>query len=839
MDVMQLPSFTRCRRWILVGVQMACWACATLGLKAAPVVVEDYAARSWQRQPDGGIEYRFAFRVRGDSQLPTQMAVALGTPRFFAVDAPSALHLPAGREEVVQVRARLPGLQAAALEPFTPDDCVVTFDDTSGREAWSGTFVLRFGTVPALTPPGAEFVAAVRARLEREPWAKAAAAAVAKQADQAIVELGDPILPPTEGSWLANEVHMWHWPKYIQVVTEPNGVKVCPECQQRWTPEQLRLGSARCDLYRTSLANIGLAALVTGQSRYADAAREMLKGLARAYGTLPVGPQGTRLGLNYMIESRFDREALWCIRRLRTAGLLSDEDLKDIANGYLFPSLETVIAAKAGTPNIMMLRACAVGQAGLVLNWPPYVAWALRDPAKGMVHFTKALIGEDGGWREGSLSYHMTTHLFLTPLPVELKLYGYDVMQEKEFGERLRRFYRFPMLAMRPDQKLVAINDAGLGSPAIASNAAAYWLTREPSLIPWINRDLEFAVETLPPPPKEVFESRNFPDFGIAVLHDGGAAGRENWVLLRYGEHGGGHGHFDKLNVVAYVHGQAMHDDLGSVYSDPRHFGWLKNTVSHNTLNVDEEGQQPTTGKLDFLQIPAHGPQVAVASTDQAFKGVHLERAVVLVKGVLLLVDRATSASEHVYDWIFTSYGQVAGTSALARAIPSLPGRALTPADVADNPYRAPLGKGVGYEIPENLQEMNVTGRWWMDWTGIKPPYAAPKSKAVESRWLAWSSTPARVVWGDSPGLNLKPRQHRWVMVRQTGPEAAWVTALVPGSQPALVDDLEVLHPSEGHGLGIRLKAAGGDAWVAVNWQPGQRLTVGPISTSERVGIKP
>lgn len=826
-------------RTLSIGLCTVLAAVVAPRLNAAPVAVEDYAARAWRNLPDDGIEYDFAFRIRGDADLPMRLVISGEGTKFFTVDVRSSLDLPAGQEVVLLVKARLHGLRAKALDPFTPDTCVLVFKEAGVPAPWSATFQLRLGTALPLTPPGKEFLAMLRGRVERETWAKTAASFAANQADKALAELGSPIEPPTEGSWLPNEIHMWHWPKYIKLVTGSDGRKTCPECRRSWTPEQVRTGSTRCDLYRSSLSNLGLAAMATGSERYARAACEMLKGLARIYGTLPVGPQGTRLGLNYMIESRFDREALWCIRRLRTAGMLSDADLKEIATGYLVPSLETVIAAGAGTPNIMMLRACAVGQAGLVLNWPPYVAWALRDEAKGMVHFTRKLIGEDGGWREGSLSYHMTTHLFITPLPAELKLYGYDVMQEKEFGERLRKFYRFPMLAMRPDKRLVAINDAGLGSPAIASNAAAYWLTREPCLIPWLNKDLEFAVDDAPPAPKEVIKSRNFPDFGIALLHDGGAAGRENWVLLRYGEHGGGHGHFDKLNVVAYVHGQPIHDDLGSVYSDPRHFGWLKNTVSHNTLNVDEEGQQPTKGRLDFLSISENGPQVAVASTDEAFKGVHLERAVLLVQGAQVLVDRAVSNREHVYDWIFTCYGQVSGTSAPAREISPLPGRALTPEDVADNPYRAPLGKGVGYEIPRQLREMSVSGNWWLDWENIRAPYAAPTSKSISMRWMAWSSGPARVVWGDSPGLNLKPDQHRWVMARQTTNEAAWVTALVPRSDPPLVEEIEVVQPTEGSGLGVHLKAGRGGAWIAVNWRPGQPLKAGPITTSERVFVQP
>jgi hypothetical protein len=247
---------------------------------------------------------------------------------------------------------------------------------------------------------------------------------------------------------------------------------------------------------------------------------------------------------------------------------------------------------------------------------------------------------------------------------------------------------------------------------------------------------------------------------------------------------------------------------------------------------------------LEFLSIPEKGSQVLVASDEGAFKGVRLERALILVQGVQLYVDRAASADEHTYDWIYTCYGKVSASSAESKEIPPLPGKPLTPEDVADNPYQAPLGRRVGYEIPHNLREMNVSGDWWLDWQGIKAPYPSSGGKGAEKppvamKWLCWSSGPTRVVWGDSPGMGLKPDQHRWVIARQKTREAAWVTALVPAAEPTLVDALEVVQPTEGKGLGVHLKSGASGAWVAVNWQPGQPLKVGPISTTERIVVQP
>lgn len=803
------------------------------------LVSEEYGKRAWKRLPDGGVEYSFSFRVKGDTDSDSVLIISCDGAQHFKVSVPSSSQVPAGKEVSLPIKATLDEVAAAALPPFTLDKCNLVFDVQSvGKREKQISFPVRLATPAKLTPPGKEYLEAIRARVAKEERAKRLVTRLAKEVDSALAELGSPIEPPTEGNWIQNDRHTWHWPQIVKLETGADGAKTCPECGRVWTTEQLKT-SARCRKFRTLFADLGLVAMATGNERYAQSAREMLKGLARVYGSWPVGKYGARIELQVGPEAQFDGEALVCIRRLRTAGMLSDADLKEIAAGWLIPSVEMVLSRGAGTPNLAISAACSVGMLGLVLDWPPYVAASLRDEKRGYLAITKKRIGEDGGWQEGSLSYHMTTEHFIIPLPAELKLYGFDVMQEeKEFGERLRRFYRFPILAMRPDGRLPAIADGGLGNPKIPDNAIAYWVTREPCLIPWLNSDLEFQVDSVSEAPKSEFKSHNFPDFGIAVLHDGGALGRENWALIRHGKHEDGHGHFDMLNVVSYSHGQPLHDDVGSNYGTPLHWSWARNTVSHCTLAVDEKCQRGTTGNVEFLSIPDKGPQVIVVSDDGAYEGVHLERAIIFVNGIQLFVDRAVSSEEHDFDWIFTCYGKVAGTSDASKKIPCLTGKAYSQAE-ADKNSTKPTEQGVGYDLPHNLQEMKVKGNWWIDWEGIKPPYAKADSKPVAMRWLGWSSNPVQVIWGDAPGLKVAPDLQRWVKARQHGREAVWVTALVPQEQPALLESMEVVQPTEGKGLGVQLKSTAGESLVAINWASGKPLRVGPVTTTVNVVVQP
>jgi hypothetical protein len=825
------------------------WAVALGVIGAMPresrggaVAFEDGTGRSWRRLEGAGAEYSFRVAVSNDGPYPLTLTVtSTGAPAYRVV-MPVEVKVPASGMATFGMTAAIPDAASRLLPPFSPDAIRLRFaaaPTPDRKRVPLHSLTLQVGTPGALTPPGAAWVAGVR-EYAASPAGKRLFAVASNAAEKVLATLDNPIDPPTEALWLAGPTnqpwHMLHWPRYVQVEILPSGGFRCPLCEQVWTPRALATGPERFTRYRAALEPLGQAAMLTGSERFARPAREILKALAAVYRSFPASRYKTRLGLNLMHECQFDSKATACLWRLQAAGLIPDADLAAIAGGFLIPSVDTLISTTGGTANQLALQACTVGEAGLVLNWPPYIAWALRDPQRGWMSLVGRFIGNDGGWLEGSLSYHMTAVQWVAPLPAVLQIYGHNLVTEDvAIGERLRKFFTFPSLAMRPDYRLASINDAGLGSPGNAWNAAAYALTRDPLLLPWASPDLIYPV---PPAAKGVtaWESHNFPDFGAAVMHDHGATNQENWVLLDYGAHGGGHGHYDKLNVVCYAHGQPIHDDGGSIYSSPLQFSWLRNTVSHNTIIVDETAQEATTGQLDQWEHPASGPQIAVASTDAAYPGTRLERAVVLAAGAQVFLDAAVSTNRHVYDWVFTSYGTVTNTSFASRPRGPLPFEPLPYGFAESNIWYQSPGPRVGYDLPQNLHEGIVDGRWTIGWDGVRAPYSKNRP-AIRMRWLGWTPTAARVVWGDIPGFMLATNGMRWVSIRQEGREAVWVTALVPGEGG--VDDLKVDAAGEGKGFAIQLLQRGSNVcWIAWNRAPGEWLAAGPIRTRDRVAAR-
>src|SRR5262249_1103000 len=90
--------------------------------------------------------------------------------------------------------------------------------------------------------------------------------------------------------------------------------------------------------------------------------------------------------------------------------------------------------------------------------------------------------------------------------------------------------------------------------------------------------------------------SRSFPQSGYTALR---APGNDHKLILKYGPHGGGHGHYDKLNFVSYFNGATMAIDPGTQsYAAPTHGTWDQLTIAHNTVTVDQSTQSAATGAL-------------------------------------------------------------------------------------------------------------------------------------------------------------------------------------------------------------------------------------------------
>lgn len=152
--------------------------------------------------------------------------------------------------------------------------------------------------------------------------------------------------------------------------------------------------------------------------------------------------------------------------------------------------------------------------------------------------------------------------------------------------------------------------------------------------------------------------SRNSTASGFAILQRGSDE-QATWLCLKYGPHGGAHGHPDKNNFVLYSRGQVIATDSGThAYGSPLHAGWDKTTLAHNTLVVDQSSQKPAKGKcLAFGS--EHGVDYVMADAGPIYDGLKFVRTGVLLnENLLVFVDQIHADAPHTLDIAYHQLGE-------------------------------------------------------------------------------------------------------------------------------------------------------------------------------------
>ncbi len=170
---------------------------------------------------------------------------------------------------------------------------------------------------------------------------------------------------------------------------------------------------------------------------------------------------------------------------------------------------------------------------------------------------------------------------------------------------------------------------------------------------------------------------------GLGILRSG--TGRDaTMLLMKYGVHGEGHGHFDKLHFSFFDAGHEVVPDYGFsrwINIEPKFGGrylpendtYAMQTIAHNTVVVDERSQNNGDEKIDerawperhFFEGGSPTVQVMSARTDRHYAGVAMQRTMLLVRDVRLpypvVVDlfRLGSGTMHSYDWPLHFRGQL------------------------------------------------------------------------------------------------------------------------------------------------------------------------------------
>ena len=250
----------------------------------------------------------------------------------------------------------------------------------------------------------------------------------------------------------------------------------------------------------------------------------------------------------------------------------------------------------------------------------------------GLLAQLRAGIRDDGWWSEGSPHYHFYMLRAVVAACTALRASHPEVVA----STRLRGMVETPLAMLRPDRSLAALNDGWFDiseNLGLAQYVALYeqaWSIWDAPAIPAMLAACYRAgtpratVESLVygPDPADLEQDRPLPQpravhesSGYAVVADG-----DRSLLLKFGPHGGGHGHPDKLQIDLHVRGVRVMPDLGSpAYNSPLQGPWIRQTLSHDTATFGGISQPPVCGTLLSAPHDATGATPLVLDTGAAW----------------------------------------------------------------------------------------------------------------------------------------------------------------------------------------------------------------------------
>ena len=514
---------------------------------------------------------------------------------------------------------------------------------------------------------GADKLPAIRQRVQDVEWAKASYEKMVASAESWLTKPVE--LPDRGGQW-------WHWYACKEDGTRLKTLSAtehqCPTCGKiysGWPYDDVILDRDHNN-YADGLRTLGFVYQITGDAKYLPKAAEILAAYAERYLTYPVhnihgDPKigGGRVGPQTLDEST------WLIKMCQGADLiwngLTDAQRLAAEQGLFRPAAEVIRQHKMSIHNIQCWKNSAVGLTGLLLGDAELVADAVTSDHGFKQQIAKG-VDADGQWYEGAWGYHFYTVSALTPLAEAGERCGLGLYAYEHDGRQFKGLFDGPLNLAMPDLVLPAFNDSGTvglhgrNEPfevALARYGDPHYATaidtaKRGGLLAIID-----GVEPLPTPPDDAATGGNYLSAGYAILQHG-KGDDATWACLKYGPHGGGHGHPDKLNLLLWHHGRQLGIDPGTAaYGVPIHQEWFRTSIAHDTLTVDEENQKPAEGQCLAY---ANGPQISVALADAGpiADGVDYKRGVALFGHKLVLIgDAVASDADHAYDLAWHNAG--------------------------------------------------------------------------------------------------------------------------------------------------------------------------------------
>lgn len=550
-----------------------------------------------------------------------------------------------------------------------------------------------------------------------------------------------PAVPEVGGQW----VFYYACPADNVSLTFKDGHHVCPKCGKVYSDDRTRLAyvTTRHNALDTAVLTLAQAWYVSQREEFAREAFRILTRYSELYPRWERHDRWGRTGILAVIGGKrycqsLD-EAVGIIKVAKGWDLLSGwpgataEARARIERDFLRATVDTIYSHYAvydGKNNHMTWFNAAAATVGAALGDAEMMNRALNG-SKGLRSQFAGSVTAEGLWYEGTISYHFYALEAIVATVQAARACGVDLTAEPA----LRRMYMAPLELAWPNGQLPALNDGDTGS--IRGYRGAY----------------AFAARTWDDPVLKAFtEKGELPVLGSALYRDAGLAylrrgtgERAVAAVMDYGQHGGHHGHPDKLNMLLYAFGREIFLDPGRLtYRCPEYTTWSRQTVAHNTVVIDRASQAPVDGTLiSFTR--GDGWDAVVGEAANVYPNVRLRRALVLFDDALVDLFQVRGTRRVTMDWILHGLSTATAPQGFA---------AMT----------GPISKDAGYQHLTDLLRRADVADLTMDW---------PLSGGRVLRSRIFSDAPAMATFGKGIGYHLTDRVP-FIMLTREGESAAF-----------------------------------------------------------------
>ncbi len=348
--------------------------------------------------------------------------------------------------------------------------------------------------------------------------------------------------------------------------------------------------------------------------------------------------------------------------------------------------------------NHAWLQTFGVGMAGLALMGDHDEAWDWAEYAR-QLYLGRFLccLGYQGDNNEG-LSYWSYGLSFIVQYADMMRaVCGIDLYRHPW----LRQTDRFPLYCAPPGAWAVSFADTGMPNHGMRGPAAVGWVRRlalrvgDPYAL-WYAGAQDPSGKLAPRPPVDLPQSIHYRFIGWAVFNTSLVEGRAGvTVAMHSGKYYAGHQHPDQNHFVIHAYGDKLAIDGGYYdwYGSPHFKAYSSNTLAHNTLLVDGQGQaarrRGADGRIvDYFDSSTYGYVVGDASDPDIYGGKlkRFDRRILFVKpGFVVVHDLVAPAGKSAkLDWMLHAVSPIkidakTGAFDVARETAALRGRVLSP----------------------------------------------------------------------------------------------------------------------------------------------------------------